>query len=186
MLEIASQITICLLLAALIGFIIGFIVAKGTTKKPEETNNNIKEKKDVEPTPEPEITEPKATEPKKTVSEVPTIKTTIEEEIEIPTEDATLRAVEALEELDEVVAEEKSNTDKPELLDAAREGTKDSLTQIKGIGPKVEEQLNAAGIYHFSQIANWTEANIQWLEENTTFAHRAKKDLWVNQAKALV
>jgi NADH-quinone oxidoreductase subunit E len=148
MLEIASEITLCLLLAALIGFILGFIVAKSTGKK-----SHTKEisKKDKAPAP----------------------KESIEEEIE------TLIA--------NVSEEETENdTNKPILLDTPRENKKDTLTQIKGIGPKVEEQLNATGIYHFEQIANWSEANIQWLEGNTTFAHRAKKDLWVNQAKSLI
>ena len=148
MLEIASEITLCLLLAALIGFILGFIVAKATHKK-VDTKKTAKEKKNA------------------------TAKESIEEEIKT---------------LIVNVSEETTanDTDKPIILDAPKNNQKDALTQIKGIGPKVEEQLNAAGIYHFEQIANWSEANIQWLEANTTFAHRAKKDLWVNQSKSLI
>ncbi|PTB83816.1 hypothetical protein C9926_00940 [Sulfurovum lithotrophicum] len=144
MLEIASEITLCLLLAALIGFILGFIVAKASGKKSSRK------------------------------------KTTEKEENTSPQKEKVLLNSEDLE--------EKSTTDtnKPVILSAPKNNKKDVLTQIKGIGPKVEEQLNAAGIYHFEQIANWTEENIAWLEENTTFAHRAKKDLWVKQAKALV
>ena len=160
MLEIASQITICLLLAALIGFIMGYIVGKGSRKKaPKQTP----EAKSVE----------KIDSPETTVS--------IKDEVEIPTSAAIEKVTEALE---TVEAQEKGA--KPELLTAAKEGKKDTLTQIKGIGPKVEEQLNKVGIYHFEQIANWNEENIKWLEQNTTFAQRAKKDLWINQAKALV
>ena len=147
MLEIASEITLCLLLAALIGFILGFIVAKATGKKPNTKNVSKKEK-------------------------TPAPKESIEEEIE------TLIA--------NVSEETVSDTSKPIILDAPKDNKKDALTQIKGIGPKVEEQLNTAGIYHFEQIANWSAANIEWLEANTTFAHRAKKDLWVNQAKSLI
>jgi NADH-quinone oxidoreductase subunit E len=172
MLEIASQITICLLLAALIGFIMGFIVGRGSKKQaPKQTA----ETKTVEKT-------------EKTASieeEVETLIDTIEEEssdeIEIPTSAAIEKVTEALE-----AVEAQEEGVKPELLTAAKAGKKDALTQIKGIGPKVEEQLNEAGIYHFEQIANWSEENIKWLEKNTTFAHRAKKDLWINQAKALV
>lgn len=148
MLEIASEITLCLLLAALIGFILGFIVAKSTGKK-TDTKKSAKKQNTA------------------------TDKESIEEEIE------TLIAN---------VSEEAStdNTDKPVILTAPKENKKDALTQIKGIGPKVEEQLNAAGIYHFDQIAAWSDKNILWLEKNTTFAHRAKKDLWVKQAKTLI
>jgi len=173
MLEIALQITLCLLIAALIGFILGFIVAKATNKKIDDKKSTKKKNKSKTPIVEKTIED-----------EIETlIETVSEEEVEIPTTDATLKAVEALKELDTT---EKVFTESPELLDAPRDNTKDTLTQIKGIGPKVEEQLNAAGIYHFEQIANWSEKNIQWLEENTTFAHRAKKDLWVNQAKTLI
>jgi len=147
MLEIASEITLCLLLAALIGFILGFIVAKATGKK-SDTKKPVKDK-------------------------TTTPKESIEEEIE------TLIANVSEEEI-------ANDTHKPVILTAPKENKKDALTQIKGIGPKIEEQLNAVGVYHFDQIARWTEANILWLEENTTFAHRAKKDLWVEQAKTLV
>jgi len=174
MLEIASQITLCLLLAALIGFIIGFMLAKMTNKKPQH----------------------KTTKPKPGIS----VEDTEEEHIKISTESATEEALVALQSIEEEPTAEatlevedlmvpealKEENIQPELLDAPKNGKKDSLSEIKGIGPKVEEKLNEAGIYHFRQIANWTEANIKWLEEHTTFAHRAKKDLWVNQAKALV
>lgn len=171
MLEIASQILICLLAAALIGFIIGYLTCKIRTKK------TVLEETIQEPTignsdaPE-EVAEPE-------------IKTT-SEDIEIPTEDAIGKALEALDEIDKQEDAETLLSEKPELLPSPRNGEKDTLTEIKGIGPKVENQLNEAGIYHFDQIANWTQENIQWLEENTTFAHRAKKDLWVPQAKALL
>ena len=153
MLEIESEITLCLLLAALIGFMLGFIVAKSTGKK--TTDKKVYTQKSTK--------KEQALTPEKS----------IEDQIET---------------LIETVSEENAvvNADKPKLVDATKAENKDALTQIKGIGPKVEEQLNATGIYYFEQIANWSEANILWLEENTTFAHRAKKDLWVKQAKALV
>jgi len=143
MLEIASEITICLLQAALIGLIIGYLLGKMSNKK---SKKNV----DIEAIDE----------------EVKTLVSTMSKEIQ--------------------EEEIKILTLKPTLLDAPKDGAKDALTTIKGIGPKVEEQLNTAGIFHFEQIANWNDENIQWLEINTNFAHRAKKDLWVNQAKALL
>jgi NADH-quinone oxidoreductase subunit E len=167
MLEIASQMTLCLLIAALIGFIIGFIVAKATTKKPETQK----------PTKEEKVT----TDKESFKQDIETfIETISEEDKEVETPTTDIKEVS----LEEVETEEKTLS--PEILAAPRDNKKDPLTQIKGIGPKVEEQLNQAGIYHFEQIANWSEENIQWLEVNTTFAHRAKKDLWVKQAKALI
>jgi len=187
MLEIASQITLCLLIAAFIGFIIGYSAgkwgAKKATKKTETKQTEAK-KTNTE-----KSSKVKKASKKKVEEAIPA---TTEEEIEIPTKDLIANAVEAMEEMEsadepEVVqAETPSEEEKPELLDAPRADGQDSLTKIKGIGPKVEEKLNEAGIYHFDQIASWTEKNIQWLEKNTAFAHRAKKDLWVQQAKIFV
>jgi len=169
MFEIASQIILCLVIAAFIGFIIGYSAGKWGAKKPTKATESTQ-------------ATPVVTEDTVEVSE---------EDIEIPTKELIANAVEAMEEMEsgeEEVAPEVKTTEeiKPLLLDNARDEGKDSLTKIKGIGPKVEKKLNEAGIYHFDQISNWTEANIQWLETHTAFAHRAKKDLWVQQAKIFV
>ena len=192
MLEIASQITLCLLIAALIGFIIGFSIGKWGAKKPtkkieDNTPNEVEAASEEETKIETNTTNEERE--KDTPAEV---EAAPEEEIEIPTKEVIANAVEAIEALENneapVIEDETTITEgtKPELLDAPRENVKDELTNIKGIGPKVEEQLNAAGIYHFDQIANWTDSNIKWLETHTTFAHRAKKDLWVNQSKTFI
>lgn len=71
------------------------------------------------------------------------------------------------------------------LLDAPKDGKKDNLTKIKGIGVKIDEALNSIGIYHFYQIAAWTEENMAWADGALAFPGRAKRDDWVGQAKAL-
>ena len=63
---------------------------------------------------------------------------------------------------------------------------KDNLQVIKGIGPFIEEKLNALGIYMFVQIARMTPE----LEEEVNvaiefFPGRVKRDEWVKQAKEL-
>ena len=160
MLAIATEITIYLLLAALIGFIIGYLVGKMSKTKNKEAIKTTKPAKKV------------------VVSAVDTI---VEEEVKVPTSPAIEEVEETVEDI-----EKQEGVTQPTLLNAPTDKTKDPLTQIKGIGPKVEEQLNAAGIYYFEQIANWDAENIAWLETHTTFAHRAKKDLWVMQATALI
>ena len=116
--------------------------------------------------------------------------TNVSEDVEIPTEDAIEKALEALEDIEEqeteMVQDEVVEGQKPELLSEPRDGKKDNLTEIKGIGPKVEEKLNDAGIYHFEQIANWSEANMLWLEAHTLFASRAKKELWIEESKSFL
>lgn len=184
MLEIASEIIICLLLATLIGFALGYLVAKSQSQKakPATSPETIKSEKREEPKEE------------LTLEEAPIEEeSNASEEVEIPTENAigeALEALEALEEIEEPETEtekEESEADqKPELLSQPREGKKDKLTDIKGIGQKVEEKLNAAGIYHFEQIANWSEANMLWLEAHTLFASRAKKELWIEESKSFL
>ena len=71
------------------------------------------------------------------------------------------------------------------LLDAPRDGKKDNLTRIKGIGVKIDQALNSIGIWHFDQIAVWTEENMAWADRELAFPGRAKRDDWVGQAKLL-
>ena len=190
MLEIASEIIICLLLATLIGFALGYLVAKSQSEKSKPVTNTETETKDNAKKEELEVE-------KLTVKEEPSEEalvieeTAVSEEVEIPTENAIEKALEALEELEDIEETETDEDDtqvgeKPELLSAPRNGEKDNLTDIKGIGPKVEEKLNDSGIYHFDQIANWTEENMIWLEAHTLFASRAKKEAWVIESKSLL
>lgn len=75
---------------------------------------------------------------------------------------------------------------KPELLTAPRGGKGDDLSLIWGVGPKLEKMLNEMGIWHFDQIAAWTEANLAYVDERLTgFKGRAVRDDWIGQAKKL-
>ncbi len=143
MLEIASQMIVCLLLAALLGFIIGYLFGKMTC-----SHNDCGH--------EDEAHTEHADEPQ-SIAETPQT----------------------------VVAEEASISKAPLTLSEPRNGEKDNLTRIKGIGIKIEETLNGIGIYHFDQIANWTEENIAWADSTLGFPGRAKREKWVEQAKAL-
>lgn len=81
---------------------------------------------------------------------------------------------------------EQSTGTKPiDLLDAPRDGKKDNITRIKGIGLKIEENLNDIGVYHFDQIAAWTEQNTAWADSQLSFPGRAKREDWTGQAKLL-
>ncbi len=82
-------------------------------------------------------------------------------------------------------AEENKGVAPQGLLSAPRAGGKDNLTRIKGIGVKIDEALNGIGIYHFDQIAAWTEENMAWADSALSFPGRAKRDDWVGQAKLL-
>ena len=87
---------------------------------------------------------------------------------------------------EEAPAVEYSDDDKPEML-SAPQGEPDDLKKIKGVGPKLEKELNGAGVYHFSQIASWTAKEVAWADDNLLdgFKGRISRDNWVSQAKEL-
>ena len=64
---------------------------------------------------------------------------------------------------------------------------RDDLQVIKGIGPFIEEKLNALGITTYRQIANMTaKLETQVNEAIEFFPGRVKRDQWVAQAKILL
>ena len=69
------------------------------------------------------------------------------------------------------------------LLDAAK-GEADDLTRLSGVGPKLQEKLNANGVYHFWQIAEWTPEEVAHMDEQLSFKGRIARDDWIGQAKS--
>ena len=61
----------------------------------------------------------------------------------------------------------------------------DDLKQLTGVGPALEKKLHAAGITAFSQIADWSEADIAKIDEELDLKGRIERDGWVKQAKAM-
>ena len=82
-------------------------------------------------------------------------------------------------------ATENAGTRPANLLDAPRDGKPDDLKKISGVGPKLEQTLNAAGVFHYWQIASFDEAAIAALDEKLKFKGRIERDDWVGQAAAL-
>lgn len=79
-----------------------------------------------------------------------------------------------------------AETDKPRTLTAARDGRPDDLKLVRGIGPKMEAMLHGMGFFHFDQIADWTPAELAWVDGNLEgFKGRASRDEWVAQSKIL-
>lgn len=73
----------------------------------------------------------------------------------------------------------------PEVLKEARGGLPDDLKLLKGVGPKLEQTLNELGFFHFDQIADWTEAEVAWVDARLKFKGRIERDGWIEQAKRL-
>jgi predicted flap endonuclease-1-like 5' DNA nuclease/predicted nucleic acid-binding Zn-ribbon protein len=73
---------------------------------------------------------------------------------------------------------------RPLGLPAARDGARDDLRVIDGIGPRIESTLNSLGVYHFDQIAAWTPAHVEWVERYLAFKGRIGRERWIEQAQA--
>jgi predicted flap endonuclease-1-like 5' DNA nuclease len=73
----------------------------------------------------------------------------------------------------------------PEALAAPRAGGADDLKKIKGVGPKSEAKLNALGVYHFDQIAEWSLDNARWIGAALATPGRIERGKWIQQAREL-
>ncbi len=71
------------------------------------------------------------------------------------------------------------------LLDAPRDGKADDLKKLSGLGPKMEAALNAEGVFHYDQIAAWSEAEIAYMDEALSLRGRAEREGWAAQAAAM-
>ena len=86
-------------------------------------------------------------------------------------------------------AETRAEAPKPEAAAAAPlftapAGDADKLTDIKGIGPVAEKQLNEQGITTFAQFAALSDVDVAKIDENMAFSADQISD-WREQAKAL-
>jgi predicted flap endonuclease-1-like 5' DNA nuclease len=73
----------------------------------------------------------------------------------------------------------------PQSLPAPRDGLQDDLRQIKGVGPKIEAMLHDMGVFHYDQIADWSQPNAEWVDLQLGFKGRVAREQWITQAKAL-
>ncbi|NBC19925.1 MAG: 30S ribosomal protein S1 [Alphaproteobacteria bacterium] len=69
---------------------------------------------------------------------------------------------------------------------AEPQGEPDDLKKIKGVGPKLEEKLHEAGIFHFWQVSALKPEQIADLEEEMSFPGRIERDEWIAQANAFM
>lgn len=64
--------------------------------------------------------------------------------------------------------------------------TRDDLTRINGIGPKIQKKLNEMGIFSYRQIAAFSPDDIEKVASSLkVFKGRIGRDNWIGQAAAL-
>lgn len=84
-----------------------------------------------------------------------------------------------------VEGEEMIAGNRPLGLAGPRGGRPDDLKLIRGIGKQNEGRLHGLGIWHFDQIASWTEANALWVGSYLAFPGRIEREEWISQATDL-
>ena len=71
-----------------------------------------------------------------------------------------------------------------EQAKAAKDGQKDDLSKIPGIGPAFARTLNKMGLHTFVQIARWKPEDIAKVAKKLyTAPDRIKRENWVAAAK---
>ena len=79
---------------------------------------------------------------------------------------------------------DEKDAGKPVGLDAPANGG-DDLTRIAGVDEAAAGALNALGIWHFYQIADWSAENADWVDAYFQSEGRVEAEDWIAQAGSL-
>lgn len=74
---------------------------------------------------------------------------------------------------------------KPPVLPAARNGAPDDLTLIEGLSQLQQTTMYSLGVFHFDQIAAWSDENVAWVDQYLRLQGRIVEEEWVDQAREL-
>lgn len=85
---------------------------------------------------------------------------------------------------DEVAAETVPGG-KPRLLKGPRRGKADDLTRIGGIGKAIQKKLNETGVFHYDQVARWSDEEAGWISRAIGFPGRVEREGWREEAARL-
>jgi small subunit ribosomal protein S2 len=102
------------------------------------------------------------------------------------TEPEVVEAAAAKPEVAEAAAAELEVEDRYQGLPAPINGKADDLKKISGVGPVLEKKLNDLGIFHYSQIAEFSQEDVVRVDETLNFKGRIERDDWIEQARALI
>ena len=159
MIEIAAKILICLIISALLGAIIGYILGRIQKCEKMKKTKKVKRKR------------------KKDLFDY--------DQIQSSSQDLLHKEV-SVNRPDAIIKPKISKGIKPIAYPVPKNGVADDLKKIQGIGIKVENALYEIGIFHYSQIAQWSNENIKWIEDYLDSEGRVKRENWIFQAKALM
>ncbi|HWI86982.1 MAG TPA: hypothetical protein VNT42_11765 [Sphingomonas sp.] len=98
----------------------------------------------------------------------------------VESHDVGTEMADAIEDVvDQFMGIDSHHTDLPQ-------GPGDTLTRLKGLGPKAAALLSDMGVTRFEQIATWNDADVEAIDARMgAFKGRIARDRWVEQAKLL-
>lgn len=64
-------------------------------------------------------------------------------------------------------------------------GDSDDLTQISGVGEELQKRLNKLGITQYDQIANFSDDDIDKVDQVLNFKGRIEREDWISQSRNL-
>ncbi len=81
----------------------------------------------------------------------------------------------------------KSKSSKQQSVQDVAVNLNQDLKRIKGIGAKVEIELHRLGVTNYTQIANWSQADIELIQRRSRMSLRfgEGQDNWIAQARTL-
>ena len=198
MIELIEANWLLILLAVLVGFVIAWFLMSGSRKtkvtredpgaEPVGTKRNQAlidappaTAKEPEPVLEPEPAPAPAQEPAASSPTVPPVATTGLAGAGVAVDATVTEAETPAPAAPAAPAAAPATT--PETIPA---GDGDDLTRLKGVGPKLVAQLNTLGITSFAQIAAWSEADVDRIDDQLgRFKGRIRRDNWIEQARLL-
>ena len=146
--------------------------------KPKPAPSNVAAVADEEPAAKPAV---RKTAAKKATAKPAVVEKTAPVKAEKPAPKAKAKAA------PKTKAKAKTKDGKPSTLMVEKPAQVDDLKMIKGVGPGLERELNALGVYQFSQMAGFSKDDLTWIDSNlTAFKGRCFRDDWIGQAKALM
>ncbi len=74
---------------------------------------------------------------------------------------------------------------RPASLAAARNNKPDDLKLINGVGVAIEKKLNEVGIWHFDQVAQMSNDELNWISAYSGFSGRAIRENWKGDSAIL-
>jgi predicted flap endonuclease-1-like 5' DNA nuclease len=74
---------------------------------------------------------------------------------------------------------------RPVGLTSPRGGMADDLTRVVGDDDSTVSGLKSIGVYHYDQIANWSEEQSNWVNNHMKFDRRVGREQWVKKARLL-